>query len=356
MTKAPRLSRVLLTVLFVACALEGGARLFFLATSRLVPDPRAKAAGYAGAEWPAEFFRELRAAPVRWHPYITWKQARFTGQHLNVNEEGDRATWQGDAIEADLPTVVMVGGSTVFGVGSRDDQTLPSAVARHLVNSSEPARVHNFGQVGYVTSQDLIHLQLHLRAGLRPDVVVFYGGAGDVVAAWQSGVAGVPQNEENRAVEFNAGQPASVGSAWRIATSGTRRLLGALTAIPREEDAAATRALATEVVASYAADLRAARALAVEYGFELVAVWQPVSPTPRFATMWPLYEETRAALRDGAVVPASVRWVDLAGVIAAESPMFIDAFHVTEEGNAALAAALAPVVASLLAGRRPQTP
>jgi hypothetical protein len=101
--------------------------------------------------------------------------------------------------------VFMFGGSTMFGAGASDDYTIPSALVRDLAQRGiGGVEITNFGQGGYVSTQEMIQLLAQLRRGNRPDLVIFYDGCNDTFSAFQNGEAGVTENERNRAREFNS--------------------------------------------------------------------------------------------------------------------------------------------------------
>ena len=102
----------------------------------------------------------------------------------------------------------MFGGSTMWGVGARDEGTIPSLLARDLTDRGINGRVKNFGEIGYVSSQQVIALMRELENGVRPEIVIFYDGINDTTSAVLERAAGIPVNEVNRRVEFNVrGEP-----------------------------------------------------------------------------------------------------------------------------------------------------
>jgi lysophospholipase L1-like esterase len=104
--------------------------------------------------------------------------------------------------------IYMFGASTLFGLGARDAHTIPAYLGREIGEKTRCAvEVKNFGQVGYVTTQDVIALLRHLHRGDVPGLAIFYGGANEVYSAIGSGDAGIPQNEDNRRREFNILHP-----------------------------------------------------------------------------------------------------------------------------------------------------
>ena len=78
--------------------------------------------------------------------------------------------------QAPRKVIWMFGGSTIFGFGVPDAETVPSHLSREL-NSSGPACfvILNAGVEGYVTNQELLLLLEALKTGQRPDMVIFYG-------------------------------------------------------------------------------------------------------------------------------------------------------------------------------------
>jgi len=141
-----------------------------LTPSSPAPDVRIHADSYPDAPWVAGLYDEnARSAHLRWESYAYWRRAPFTGAYINVDAHGHRRTWRAPAAPgATAPLRVFVfGGSTVWGTGVRDDHTVPSELARYLGEHGVVADVENFGETGYVSTQDVVSL---LRALHRGDV------------------------------------------------------------------------------------------------------------------------------------------------------------------------------------------
>jgi lysophospholipase L1-like esterase len=332
-----------------------------------MPDGRARADGYAGAEWTRGYFRELAAAEFEWRPYVYWRHKPFSGTHLSIDDDGLRRTWREGAADAARPRVFALGGSTVWGIGARDDATWPSELARRQSAAGRAADVVNLGEHGYVTAQDVLMLVDRLERGDVPSLAIFYGGASDVFSALQSGRAGFPQNEANRAAEFNITQPGAVGGARRVLFAGLMRLSAGLRA--PAGDPPVIPELAEAVARHYVSRVRAARALAREYGFRAIFVWQPVVHTKpfrtayeerwreRFAALAPLYEAVRLRVAADPAIAGGGDWTDLSALFAGDAaPYYIDAFHLTEDGYRRVASAMAPLAGAALAAPRPGGP
>jgi lysophospholipase L1-like esterase len=295
-----------LTILLIL-AVEGLLRLGFAAKDAIRPlppiDPRVVAEGYGGAPWVEDLYRELNTIEMERAPYVEFHAKPFAGRFHKSVVGGARRTWQNPRENegvhpAAAPEVLFLGGSSAWGWGARDEETIPSQLAKQLADAEISARVTNLAQIGYVSTQEWLLLSVWLRAGHKPDVVVTYGGVNDVLATYQNGRAGWPQNEANRRREFNilssprrlmgalAGNLVSGSALFRLATSAARRL--GVEPGPRPA-AGDPSALPDATAAAYAENLRALAELGREHGFAVLAYGQPVLFTKR--TMTPFERE-----------------------------------------------------------------
>jgi lysophospholipase L1-like esterase len=307
----------------------------------------------------------MMAQNLEWHSYVYYRHQPLQSRFVNVNAQGIRQTWHAEPPKARSKRIFVFGGSTVWGTGARDDFTIPSHLARLLTDRGYNVDVTNFGESGYVTSQDLILLMLQLRAGNRPDLVIFYDGINDVFSAGQSGRAGLPQNESNRQREFNKGRgpnkprderaraAPNPREEWehplamqRLAAGVRRRLRGPQAVSPEFAKLANPDQLAKEVVQSYAENLRLVRALAESYQFATLFYWQPVSFTKKTLTA---YEQSNCqsleyaksfflkvydCVGENATLRQIERFRNISSLFDTDSRgYYVDFAHLTEEGD-----------------------
>lgn len=296
---------------------------------------------------------------TRFAPFVHYRLGPFEGQHIRMDAEGWRRT-PGSSTSTSAPTVWVLGGSTVWGMGARDSGTIPAHLAAALGGE---ARVENLGQVGYMSTQEVLTLLERLQSGLRPDVVVFYDGVNEVLPMLKLGRAGVPLDVPRREREFNLTRPGE-----------SRRLLGATFSSLAEQSKLAKKALgaaparpttpiadpeaaAAQIVRSYAANVRTVQGMAQRFGFRALFFWQPTVFSKRAHSA----DEASAAKRRGdfralyTAAAAEVR-ATLAGEVFDLSdafgddpvPVFFDFCHVNEAGNRHLAALIAPHVRTAL--------
>ena len=317
---------------------------------------------FKNSPWVADYFREdHQAAILEWHSYVYWRLRPYHGRYVNVDNDSVRRTWQSpDSAAADAFNVFMLGGSTTWGNGSRDLHTVPSELSRLLHERGVKARVTNFGESGYVSMQELITLELQLRKGNIPDLVVCYDGVNDTYAAWQQNRAGIPQNEAARVREFNMTNPkrraertqllvkeyASNLALRRFAKSIVNKLPKRGAAPPAVETIP-DDILAQNVIETYRGHMELVRSLADRYDFNYVFFWQPnlfekkaYSPSEQvqadiMKTEGVFFRKTYDAVRAAGVEAASDgHFHDLSTIFADETgPVYFDFCHMAEEGN-----------------------
>jgi hypothetical protein len=370
--------------LIVLILTETGFRAVFALRDRLsaetVPDRRVLDQGYDGASWPIEHYRELESLEDRWQSYVYFRQKPFRGKTITIGSDGLRATWQSPspAPPDDRPRVklLMLGGSTLWGFGARDDQTIPSLLARDLDQRGWRVELKNLSEIGYVSTQELIALVRELQAGYRPDVVIFYDGVNDTTSALLEGEAGLTTNENNRRQEFNLLQsPARLTSAListfvkdsgssRFAQAVRRRSSTSANPSPSSPARETLRALAAGVVDRYAANIAIVEKLGRGFGFRPLFYWQPVvfdkpvqvpferEEAVKYAAAEGILREVYGKVRDSAELKVDPAFRDLSRLFdASRNLVFIDYCHTTESANARVAAEMAGGVIETL--RRP---
>ncbi len=320
----------------------------------------------AGADqsWVQEYNRELDERgldPARedeWHPYVYWRPRPYHGKYLNIDAAGVRRTWNSTSSPAPGQLkVFMFGGSALWGVGARDEFTIPSLVSKKLAARLESgAWVTNFAQSGYVSTQEVIALMLELRKGNVPDVVVFFDGVNDTFSALQSGVAGIPENESHRVAEFNSlnrfNWRSGIGrlALYKLGARLLRARGGSLSARFARADDRSTDALAREVVEVYLQNVSIVDTMAQRFGFREIFFWQPTVLTKRYLSQrerqwygederWgPSFHKLNDAFRERMRTRRLDNVYDLSGVFDEVSgTMFIDAWHITEAANEKIA-------------------
>lgn len=142
-------------------------------------------AAYRDAPWYADYREDLdhAAAWLGLFPVIDGQPPPdIRSEHLNLTD-GVRHSWRAPACGCRRLTVWVYGASTIFGVGQRDEHTIPSELARVAWEEGITLDVVNRGVAGNQHWQEADRLAWDLTQDPTPDLVVFYDGASDLVAA-----------------------------------------------------------------------------------------------------------------------------------------------------------------------------
>lgn len=147
-------------------------------------DSRASSPVYKDFEQRVEFWVEHDKALVGgnlvYAPYHLWSRAPFSGKWTNINVNGDRVThYNADENTGAIKKIFMFGGSTLWGTGAPDWQTIPSYLAKFLNENNPRCMVYNYGETGFVASQGLNKLITEIKKGNVPQLVIFYSGIND---------------------------------------------------------------------------------------------------------------------------------------------------------------------------------
>lgn len=130
------------------------------------------------APWAADLFAEEAAGRNLYDPYLTFRPGDQTGRYLNVSDQVRRS--YETSVGGDPLVVWFFGGSTMFGVGQRDDHTIASEIVRLAEADDIAVEAVNFGMSAYVNWQETLLFLEQLQKRAAPDLVVFYDGANDV--------------------------------------------------------------------------------------------------------------------------------------------------------------------------------
>ena len=309
------------------------------------------------APTPQDFWQEQGQTRVRWLPYSYWVVAPYKSELINVDELGLRRTLPSNN-DPSAPQIHFFGGSTAWGEGARDAYTIPSQVARLLAERDTPAAVANYAQTGYVSAQDLILFQRQLALGNQPDLAVFYQGFNDTYSAYLQVMSGLPLRESQRLDDSEAGRLLRQGQP-------VLRPLGSSVSDVNWGLVAAGGNGAGTIVDNWLGNSRLIRAVAKEYGVDVLFIWQPAlfaksqladfeaqvaaeihRALPGFLE---LYAEVDRQVRELAAGGAFNDLIILSDLFAQNrDEIFFDEAHINEVGNSLVAEALVDAIAERL--------
>ncbi len=270
-----QMAGAVLLVLVVGHYLLGGAAFLYnyIGTGQSAKvDARFKSPVYDNDPDRIAYWTEFNTAwGDHFEPYIHWNRDEFSGRFINVDSDGVRRTVKSAPPESSQK-IFMFGGSTMWGTGAPDGQTIPSYVQAML---GAGADVYNYGESAYVSAQELNALLLLLAQGHVPDVVVFYDGVNDGYAGAYS--PAIPRDPHNLRLRDSVKKPIVLEI---ISRSNYKKLFNLFAGKGKfgawdEKIAPLIPQNSVGVVDAYEAHIRQVKALATEYGFEAYFFWQP---------------------------------------------------------------------------------
>ncbi|MGO9468096.1 MAG: SGNH/GDSL hydrolase family protein [Isosphaeraceae bacterium] len=119
---------------------------------------------------------------LQYDPYTQYKERAYAGKWVNVDKTGFRLSknngpWPPDPKNLN---VFLFGGSTTFGYGVADDQTIATHLQEFLEGKFQRhVKVYNFGSGCFFSTQERTRFMNFLAEGIVPDVAVFIDGLND---------------------------------------------------------------------------------------------------------------------------------------------------------------------------------
>jgi hypothetical protein len=319
------------------------------------PAKMAALPNYAGVAWARTHFEEFAALSSRYISYIEWRREPFQGKTINLSGPYALRATVG-AGDPSKPSVYFFGGSTMWGTGADDANTIPS-----LVTELGGYRAVNWGESAYTAHQSLVLLMQLLQEGHRPNVVVFYDGVNEVSHKCRAELTPTSHAREGQIRSaLAASKSENVYGLSYIA-----RPLIALAGVVSSRIALLTRgegqfvchtdgARAQQIADNLIEDWDVARRLVESYGGKFIGVLQPVSyfsdtrlehlklsevERKQFKTVYPLIRQ-RMQGRPGLF--------DLTGTLDRREYIYIDFCHLSPNGNRYVALK----IVETLSGRR----
>jgi lysophospholipase L1-like esterase len=346
--------------------LRSGINFNSLALGFMGYDNRINSPVYLDKIYAKKLFNELNETRFHYEPYNVWLNMPASGVTTNIDSFGRRKTCQSRLAENERSEkkIFIFGGSTMFGTGTDDCNTIPSLLALELAMQAPKSKFHitNYGTSGYQSTQQIIQLIRLLQSGLKPDIVLFYDGINDVYASGYSpAIPGAHQNLHAIARRFE--DSAIFGFLHR---SNTFELIEYVNErINRNniiaDDGVIDKNKINEIIQVYKTNVLILDKLSKAFNFRYIAFWQPVlldgtKPPTYFESeiiknsgvLNKIYQDSYLKLKDE-------KWkhlshVDLSNIFQyVEKDIYIDAFHIGNQGNQLVAQAMAPLVLRYLA-------
>ena len=281
-------------------------------------------------------YREKKQLDTRYVPYIAWAKKPFQGETTTVNAEGDRT--HPLMTESPIQHVRFFGGSTMWGSGVDDHNTIPA----HFNALFQDSRAYNHGESGFVSRQGVARLVNLVNQEAPMDAVIFYDGCNDCLSLCRVDVSINGHREEAKIAQ-------KLDHQWEIVNTlfGSTKLI--IEKIVKKGKRPPSRcrnnpAYAKKVAATLVNNWKIAQSLAALSGAEFHAILQPVAPLGHpnieyleergtetdFHSIYPLVLEIKAK--------EHLDWIhDFTDAFDVDEYIYIDSCHVNGRGNQIIA-------------------
>ncbi len=161
-------------------------------------DQRAFYPTYSNKKFSIELFNELGKTSFIYKSFIGWRRREVNFKYTTILSPYNVRKSKGHSVDN---SVWFFGGSTMWGTGASDLQTIPS----HF-NSLTKNSVYNFAEADWNSRQSLNQLINALGDEHIPSVVIFYDGVNDVANQCRKEFQSLPIHSRERVVQ-NALEP-----------------------------------------------------------------------------------------------------------------------------------------------------
>jgi hypothetical protein len=204
------------------------------------------------------------------------------GEFVTVEPAGFRRSRNQHAWPPDPASfnVFVFGGSTTFGYGVRDDDTIPSYMQAAFDASPgpRPVAVYNFARGGFYSTQERLLFDQLLTIGLRPDLAIFIDGLNEFTLIDEPPIfTRYSTSEAREDLERPLQKVVRELPLVRLLSpkAGESRFADYVRS-SQPAAAAHPRPSAEQLVARYRANQRVIASLAEAYGVPTLFVWQPI--------------------------------------------------------------------------------
>lgn len=229
-------------------------------------------------------------------PYVGFRPRPLRSRFINVTEHGYRVV-EGQCpwpLQQEALNIFVFGGSTTFGFGLEDSESIPSHLQAILSKSESLGKVcvYNFGRPNYFSVHERILFEDLLVAGHLPQVAVFIDGLNDFVywrgTRFEKALKEIVEeiNQEGvSAWQRNLGDFLEHLPIGRVARKVQRLLY-----LKEGDQVFSDQEIIDYVLKRWLVNKKIIETAAKKFGIEVLFVWQPV-PLYKYDLKYHLFRE-----------------------------------------------------------------
>jgi hypothetical protein len=247
------------------------------------PSPEASSAALKDRPWAETYWREHKMVLDRLfenYPYGLWRSPPFKGEAINIDERGIRRTLYSKC-DGETPSIWLFGGSTIFGQGSRDADTIASLLAKRFADAGQQRCVLNFGADAWTSNESVIMLVSELKRpdAKTPSAVLFFDSCNDTFTPFvHTGYVEIPYNFNKEWLDALALM--HKGSLYYIHGTNTwllaKRLIKRAGGPTKYEIPENPDRLARKIAQNYLDNIKIVDGLSRSFGFQYEFFWLPL--------------------------------------------------------------------------------
>ncbi len=281
-------------------------------------------------------YREKKQLHTQYVPYMAWARKPFSGKTTTVNQEGERT--HPLTTESPLQHIHFFGGSTMWGSGVDDQNTIPA----HFNALYPEFQAYNHGQAGFVSRQGLARLTNLVNQNQPMNMIIFYDGCNDSLSLCRSDVSINGHREQAKMAK-------KLEHRWQIPDN----LFGSIGMVIQKiakkgerppSQCAGNPEYAQMVASTLVNNWKIAKTVAALGGADFHAILQPVAPIghPNIQYLSKRGSQTDFHLVYPLVLEIKEReqldWIhDFTDVFDVNEYIYIDSCHVNGRGNQIIA-------------------
>lgn len=319
-------------------------------------DNRYQLPNYNNIEWAKQYFHERKLLTTTYYDFVVWRRDFFNGKTINIDKDGIRKTFRPQNPKE--REVWMFGGSTMWGNGVDDYNTIPSKVAElGLYN------VKNFGEAGYIARQSLnVLIKSYNNSPSQIRTIIFYDGVNDGAQHCGIGTNGISTDRQSQIQKImkdykkNKVDSLSVSYLFEPSLSFIKKIKDKMGIKKSYEKTEAWNCHINEERAKYIAkslvnDWVSASSIAKQNGDRFIAILQPVAfisktkldhlesigkGLERISIKGQQYKAVYPFIREYAE-NAGIEFYDMSTAFDLDEHIYIDFCHVSPNGNEIIA-------------------